>query len=216
MANPVFNGFQWWGTLSAGEGVMPSTQKREVANNIGTGIYRYDAIAAVSDGTCAAAATSDNGKLLGVAIGFSMLPSQPLPGRRPTLYIPASTTFSPTTVGSPNAPWVEYIPFTPDNIFAVNGNAAAPTATAAGVVGLIGENCDLVAGTGDTTTGLSAMLLDLSSHATTTANFRIVGIVGYPGQQGGTPLNNDPTLTSVRFLVTCNEGFYPSYTATGV
>jgi len=96
----------------------------------------------------------------------------------------------------------------------VCGNAAAPTPTLAGVIGLIGENCDLVTGSGDTTTGLSAMQLDLSTHATTTANFRIIGISGYPA--GNPPLNNDVTLTNVRFLVTCNEGFLPPYTATGV
>jgi len=214
MANPNYGGFRPWGTLSGGEGVFPSPQIREVANNIGTGIFKYDVITTVSDGTVAASAAADNGKLLGVAIGFSHLPSAPLPGRRPTLFIPASTTFTPTTVGSVQAPYVHYIPITGDVIFEVCGNAAAPTPTLAGVIGLIGENCDLVTGSGDTTTGLSAMQLDLSTHATTTANFRIIGISGYPA--GNPPLNNDVTLTNVRFLVTCNEGFLPPYTATGV
>jgi len=214
MANPNYGGFRPWGTLSAGEGNFPSPQVREVANNIGTGIFKYDVITTVSDGTVAASAAADNGKLLGVAIGFSYLPSQPLPGRRPMLYVPASTTFTPTTVGSVQAPYVHYIPITGDVIFEVCGNAAAPTPTLAGVIGLIGENCDLATGSGDTTTGLSAMQLDLSTHATTTANFRIIGISGYPA--GNPPLNNDVTLTNVRFLVTCNEGFLPPYTATGV
>jgi hypothetical protein len=215
MANPNYGGFRPWGTVTGGQGVFPSPQVREVANNNTNGIFKYDIVSAVSDGTVAQSAAADNGKLLGVAIGFSYLPSQPLPGRRPMLYLPASTTFTPTTVGSVQAPYVEFIPLTGDVILEVCGNAAAPTPTLAGVIGLIGENCDLTTSTaGDTTTGLSGMQLDLSTHNTTTFNFRIIGISGYPA--GNPPLNNDVTLTNCRFLVVCNEGVLPPYTATGV
>lgn len=209
MANLTKGGFRPWGTYSGGQGVWPGTKLAEVANNYGTGIFRGDIIKQLSDGTVAAAAASDNGVLLGVAIGFSYVISGQ---RNPMPYIPANTTFSPTTVGSPNASWVYYVPLTGDVILEVDGNAAAPTPTAAGVVGLIGENCDLSVGAGgDTTTGMSSYCLDLSTHATTTFNFRVVGITEYPHFT-----NNDVTVTRAKFLVTCNEGFLPPYTTSGV
>lgn len=208
MANLQKGGFRPWGTYSGGQGVFPGTKLGELANNYGTSIFRGDIIAAVSDGTVAVAATSDNGKLLGVALGFSYI----LQGRRePSAYIPASTTFAPTTVGSPNASWVNYIPLTGDLILEVDADDGSTVTTVAGAIGLIGENCDLVAGTGDTTTGVSGMLLDISTHATSTLNFRIVGITEYPHFT-----NNDVTLTRAKYLVVCNEGLLPPYTATGV
>lgn len=208
MANLSKGGFRPWGTYSSGVGNFPGTKVAELANNYATAIFRGDIIIAVSDGTVAVGAAANNGLILGVAVGFSYV----IAGRRePTAYIPASTTFSPTTVGSPNASWVNYIPLTPDVIMEVDGNAAAPTPTVAGVVGLIGENADLATGTGDSTTGVSAMTLDLSTHATTAANFRIVGVTEYPHFT-----NNDVTLTRCKFLVTLNEGFLPPYTTTGV
>lgn len=209
MANLTFGGFRPSGTYTGASTSLGSAKIAEVANNCATGIFLGDIIKAVSDGTVAAAATTDNGVLLGVAISFSYVIS----GRRePMPFIPANTTFTPTTVGSVNASYVHYLPLTPDLILEVDGNAAAPTPTLAGVIGLIGENCDLSAATaGDTTTGLSGMTLDLSTHATTTFNFRIVGIREYPHFT-----NNDVTLTRCKFLVTCNEGFLPPYTTTGV
>lgn len=209
MANISKGGFRPWGTLSGGEGVFPGTKTVEVASNYGTSIYRYDILTAVSDGTVAQSATADNGKLFGVAVGFSYVIS----GRRePMPYLPANTTFTPSTVGSPTASYIDMIPLTADLILEVDGNAAAPTPTAAGVIGLIGENCDLSTATsGDTTTGVSGMTLDLSTHATATFNFRIIGITEYPHLT-----NNDVTLTRCKFLVVCNEGVLPPYTPTGV
>lgn len=214
MANANLGGFRPWGTFSGGQGVFPNMMIGELANNYGTAIGRYDVLAAVSDGTLAAAATTDNGKLIGIANAFSYVIS----GRREYRpLIPASTTFSPTTVGSRNASLVQYFPLTGDLILEVDGDAAAPTATAAGVVGLIGENCDLVAGTPNATTGVSTYTLGLSTHATSTLNFRIVGVSGaYTLEKGVTFTNNDPTLTRCKFLVTCNEGLLPPYTTTGV
>lgn len=209
MANITKGGFRPWGTLSGGEGVFPGTKIGEVANNYATSIFRFDILTAVSDGTLAQSATADNGKIIGVAVGFDYV----ITGRRePMPYLPANTTFTPTTVGSPTASYITYVPLTADVILEVDGNAAAPTPTPAGVVGLIGENCDLSAATaGDTTTGLSGMTLDLSTHATTTFNFRIIGLTEYPHMT-----NNDVTLTRCKFLVVLNEGILPPYTATGI
>lgn len=209
MANLSKGGFRPWGTLTGGEGIFPGLMTREVANNYGTNIFRFDVLSAVSDGTVAQSASGDAGLFCGIAMGFSYVIS----GRRePMPYLPASTTFTPTTVGSPTASYIDMLPLTADVVLEVDGNAAAPTPTAAGVIGLIGENCDLTAATGgDTTTGVSGMCLALSTHNTTTKCFRIVGISEYPHFT-----LNDVTLTRTKFLVTLNQGFFPPYTATGV
>ncbi len=208
MANLQKGGYRVWGTFSGGKGVFPGTKIAEVANNYGTSIFRGDILIGVSDGTVAVAAAANNGLILGVADGFSYV----INGRRePMPCIPASTTFTPTTVGSLNASYVNYIPLTPDVILEVDADDGVTVTTVAGAIGLIGENADLVTGSGNTTTGVSGMLLDISTHATTAANFRIVGITEYPHFT-----NNDVTLTRAKYLVTLNEGLLPSYTTTGV
>jgi hypothetical protein len=185
---------------------------REVANNYGTAIGVGDVLTAVSDGTVAVAAVTDNGKIIGVASGFSYVTS----GKRTYAnYLPANTTFSPTTVGSRNASLVEFVPCTPDVIFAVQADEGTSFTTIAGQIGNIQENCDMTVGTPDATTGWSTFSLDISDHKTATANFRIVGIRGYSlaGLELGT---NDPTVTRFEFLVVCNESVWPTGTATGV
>lgn len=207
MANVQYGGFRPWGTRSGGRGVFPSPQVGELANNYATAVFKYDILTAVSDGTLAVSAAADNGKLVGVAMGFSYVTG----GKRsPQPYIPANTTFSPTTVGSPNASYVKYIPITPDLIFEVDADDGSTITTVAGAIGLIQENADLATGTGDTGTGIGAMLLDISTHGTATANFRIIGVAPYPTGQ------NDVTLTRAKYLVICNEGIDPYYTATGI
>ncbi len=215
MANIQFGGFRPWGTFSGGQGNYPRAMRAELANSYATGVFKGDIISQVSDGTVAVSATSDNGKLLGVVEGCSYVTG----GVR--VYsdtVPASTAFSPTTVGSPNASFVDYIPLTGDLILAVQADDGTSITSAATAIAVIGENCDLIAGTGDTTTGTSGMLLDISLHATSTFNFRIVGIDGY-GVFSSSTINaqyNDVTLTRATYLVVCNEGFLPPYTTTGV
>lgn len=216
MANQTGGGFRVWGTVTGGEGNMPVSFVQEVANNYGTALGIGDIIIPVSDGTVARGAASNNDLLYGVVTGVSYVPGGIVPGRALTNYLPANTTFTPTTVGSANASLIQFVPLTADVILEVAGNAAAPTPTAAGVIGLIGENADLATGTANTTTGVSAFALDLSTHATTTANFRIIGLRNYTLQAGFSTLDNDPTLTACNFLVVCNEAFWPSYTASGI
>lgn len=214
MANVNLGGFRPWGTLSGGQGVFPNMMIGEVANNYATAIGRYDPIIPVSDGTVAVAAASDNGKLLGIANAFSYV----IDGKREYKpRIPANTTFSPTTVGSANASLVQYFPLTGDLILEVDSTAAPATATIAFVIGLIGNNCDLTAGTPNTVTGVSTFSLDLTTAATTTANFRIIGIRGaYTLEKGIDLFDEDVTASRCKFLVVCNEGFLPPFTATGV
>jgi hypothetical protein len=206
MANPTLNGgFRAVGMINST--FLPTTLIRETANNYAVSLFQGDVLIPVSDGTVAIAAASNNGLLAYLAEGFQYVIS----GKRTKKpYLPANTTFSPTTVGSRNAAWVECIPIVPDLIMEVDANASI--ASIATAIGMIGENCDLATGTGDTTNGQSAMLLDVSTRATTAANFRVFGIKQYPE---GNFLDNDVTLTRAKYLVTCNEGFWPPYTTTG-
>lgn len=213
MANYVYGGFQPVRTMSGAP--LPSTQIVETANNYGTALFKGDILIPVSDGTVAIAAAANDGLLAYVAMGFSYV----INGKRtPKPYLPANTTFTPTTVGSVNASHVEVMLITPDIVFAVGGDAIGPTPTVAGMVGLIGENCDLATATaGNTTSGVSGMNLGLSTHLTATGNFRIIGVEQYASNNPSTQLlNNDPTATAFRFLVTCNEGFWPPYRIAGI
>lgn len=208
MANPTLNGGFRPVAMINGT-YLPTTLIRETANNYGTALFQGDVLIPVSDGTVAIAAATDNGKLAYVATGFQYVIS----GKRTKKpYLPANTTFSPTTVGSKNAAWVECVPIVPDLIFEVDATGTAAASIAA-AIGYIGENADLATGTGDTTNGQSAMTIDISTHATTAANFRIFGIKQYPE---GNFLDNDVTLTRAKYLVTCNEGFWPPYTTSGL
>lgn len=213
MANLVEGGFRFWGTLSGGKGHVTSTFVSEVANNYGTQLSKNDVIIPVSDGTVAIGAADKNGLLMGVIIGCSRV----IDGKRtPCDFIPANTTFTPTTVGSANASLVEWVPLNGDNIFLVNGDDATTATTIAANIALIGENCDIASpGSPSTVIGRSTMLLDVSTHATTTANFRIIGIPGST-TEGEKFTGIDWAATGVPFMVVCNEGFLPPYTATGV
>ncbi len=216
MANVAMGGFRVWGTVTGGEGNFPHTFVQEVASGYGTALGIGDVIIPVSDGTVARAAASDNDKLYGVITAISYVPGGIVPGRALVNYLPASTTFTPSTVGSANASLVQFVPLTADVILEVDASAAFATPTAAGLIGLIGENVDLLVGTADTVTGVSGYTVDLSTHNTTTFNFRIVGIRNYTLQGGFSTLDNDPTLTRFKVLVVCNESIWPSYTQTGI
>lgn len=215
MANVQMGGFRVWGTVTGGEGAFPATFVQEVANNYATALGIGDIIIPVSDGTVARAAASNDGLLLGVITGMSYV-STAAGGRIFSNYIPANTTFSPTTVGSANASLVQYVPLTADVILEVDLDAVLGTNTPAGAVSIIGNNVDLVVGTADTVTGVSGFAAATSTIATTTANFRIVGLRNYTLQGGFSALDNDPTVTRFKVLVVCNEAFWPSYTTSGI
>lgn len=221
MANVTLGGFRVWGTFTGGEGNIPNTFVREVANNYGTQINKGDIIKGVSDGTVAQASAGDTGSnvLLGVVVGCSIVGSvPPINGKRmPTDFVPANTTFTPSTVGSPNASLVQYVPLTGDVILEVDSVNGTTFNTAAGQIGNIGENCDMTtSGTASTIIGVSVQCLDITTHSTSTKQFRIVDVRGYSMEGAFDPALNDPTSTRFKFLVVCNQGVLPPYTATGV
>lgn len=217
--NIVIGGFQPVFTLSGGP--LPQTLVRPIANNFATQLNKFDVVKTVSDGTLANAGAGDSTGIVGIALGFSYIQSGgTVSGRRVVGdFLPANTTFSPTTVGSPQESLCEYMPLTSDVVLKVQANGTTSNTTA-GRVGLIGENCNLVVnGTPSTTVGNSCMFLDDSSHNTTAQQFRIVGIPAYTMENGLDITKagaGDPTLANFWFLVTLNQGFLPPYTTTGI
>lgn len=217
MANVTIGGFRAVATLSGGP--IPQPLVRPVVNNYATQINKGDWLISVSDGTVGIGTAGSTTNLIGVAMGFSYIQSGQLTGRRGRAdFLPANTTFSPTTIGSPQESLCAYIPGTPDIIWEVDLNGTTVN-TVAGRVGLIGENCNLViTGTPSTVVGNSCMFLDDSSHVTTAAQFRVIGIPGYT--MDGLDITQagmgDPTLSHCKVLVTLNQGFLPPYTTSGI
>jgi hypothetical protein len=81
----------------------------------------------------------------------------------------------------------------PDAIFEIQEDAVgAPTA-----LNDVGENADIVVGSGNTGTGLSGMQLDSSTHVTTSAQLRILGFVERP--------DNTPASANAKLLVKINK-----------
>lgn len=213
MANVNVGGFRCVGTLSGAP--MPMPLVRPVANNYNTAIGIGDVITTVTDGTVSRAAVADNGKLLGVVTGVSWVRSGKRIQEAP---IPANTTFTPTTVGSPAESLVEYVPCTSDVVFAAQADDGVTFTTIAGFMGVLQKNVDMTVGNADSTTGFSTYCLDISVNGTATANFRIIGVRGYSLEGGLIPslAMNDPTVTRFELLCVCNESVWPDQTATGV
>lgn len=203
MANTALGGFRF--AYMRGGSNHPSIEVHPVANNYGTGIFRGDVLTRVSDGTvavCGAGTTT----IFGVANGVVQYSSGGV--LRKGTYLPASTTFSPTTVGSPNESKVEVILATPDTVFEVDCNTSGTDAATAR--GYVGNNCDHAVGSGgSTTTGRSSHVLDTSSPGTGTAGWRVIGIS--PRLEG-----NSVAAVNWKALVVVNESMEPEYSATGV
>ena len=79
----------------------------------------------------------------------------------------------------------------------------------------IGENADLIVGTGNATTGISAMELDSGDHKTGTAQLRILGLVKRPDNNiGDNATSASSTYVNAKFEVLINEHAYKSTTGT--
>lgn len=217
MSNVIQGGFRVWGSFTGGEGVYPSPLVQEVASGYSTQINVGDIIIPVSDGTVAQAANNST-TLLGVVTGTSYIGTSGSDNGKRVLtnFIPASTTFSPSTVGSPNASLVQYVALTADVILWAQGAAATAT-TAATNITFIQNNVNLTYNslTPSTVIGRSVACLDLSGAGTGAKQFRIIGIPGYNLKTGLDLSLFDITAAGVPFLVTCNQGCLPPYTTSG-
>lgn len=208
MANTALGGLRW--KRGRAGGAHPPIEIKPVANNYGTAICKGDVLKLVSDGTVAVAAAGDT-VLYGVADGIDQMYVAAAGGLIKGNRVAASTTFSPTTVGSINETRVRVIPFY-GQVFEADCDTGVADIAAA--VTLIGNNADHVATAGSSTTGRSGHVINTASGTGTgSAGFRIVGIVNYPN---GGMLDNDVTLANWKVEVEVNESTDPAFTTTGV
>lgn len=114
-------------------------------------------------GTCAQAAAGD-ANLLGAVVGFINNPAD-----LNTKYRLASTNR------------IALVSDGPDVVYEIQEDSVGAALAAVD----IGENADIVVAAGSTTTGLSGMELDSSTHNTTTAQLRILRLVNRPGNSIG-------------------------------
>lgn len=107
-------------------------------------------------------------------------------------YIPSGTTWTADAERS----MVMVIPAA-SAFFEVDADDGSSITTIAGARSVAGENCDHAFGTADQGLGLSAALLDISTHAVTaTLQWRVADVLDQVG--------NDVTLTRARYVVYAN------------
>lgn len=189
MSNLVRGGFH-----PRRSGTIPSPRRYEVASGYGTALFPGDVVSLLTDGTVAACAAGDTALILGV---ISHVSYQGTLGRVYGPYIPASTTYTPTTRGSIQASYV-YVWDDPDIEYVASLASHTNTNTAAKIYAALGANMDLTAATaGSTVYGRSGMQLDGNPIAGT-AQFRIVEILRDPA--------NDLTSANARVVCQINEG----------
>lgn len=133
-----------------------------VPSSDGTAIFLGDAVksggtadSATGEPTVTQAAAGDT--IRGVVVGVDPIQGVAIGSENLNrIYRPASTAM--------------YL-YVCDDPYAVFQVSCSGTVTAA----MVGENADITVGSGSTTTGLSAMQLDVSSHVTSSAQLRILG-----------------------------------------
>lgn len=179
-----FNGAPWDGKFNIY--YVPSTDA--------TAIFRGDLVTMSGTGSAdgmwpgVQQTAAGDTTIVGVAIGFGTSPNLMAdPTNLARTYRPASTAMYVAVVDDPNV------------VFEVqedsDGGAIAVTA--------IGNNANVVVGTGSTTTGTSAMELDSSDVNTVTANLRILRLANRPDNALG---------TNAKWLVLINEHIYRTTT----
>lgn len=142
----------------------------------GTAIYKGDAVTMSGTGSAdglypgVQQAAATDATMAGVAIGFGTTPNLMAdPTNLARMYRPASTAMYVAVVDDPTV------------IFEAqedsDGGSIAVTA--------IGNNADLVVGTGSTTTGTSGMTIDSSGVGTGSAQIRIMRLVNRPDNELG-------------------------------
>ena len=79
----------------------------------------------------------------------------------------------------------------------------------------VGENCEIIVAAGNTTTGLSGMEIDSSSHTASAAQIRVLGLVKRPdNNMGDNATAASSTYVNGKWEVVINEHAYKSTTGT--
>jgi hypothetical protein len=182
-------------------------RRYEVDSGYATNLFPGDVVTLVAAGTVQGASAGGADLILGVISHCTYVST--FNRRVYGSYIPASTTYSPSTIGSKNAsyawvwddPNIEYIA-------SVSSNAA--TDTEAEVRASVGTNCDIAIGAGSTVYGRSGHTLDGAVN-TGTLRFRIVDILR-------DPVNDISSAAQSNWKAICriNEGFHSFYSLAGI
>jgi hypothetical protein len=196
MANTLFGGFH--PVDSNGR-----TRRYEVASGFGTAFFAGDVATATTAGVAEIATAGDADLIIGVVKEVEYT----LAGKRVRdTYLPASTTYSPTSRGSRTASYV-WVYTDPLAEYWVCIDSHADTDTAAEVYAAVNCNMDHVAGAGNTVYRRSGFTLD-GNTIEATAQWRVLEVRRCPG--------ND--LASVNWMarVCINEGFMPVHSTAGI
>lgn len=197
MANFLIGGF----TPRRGIGAVPRPRRYEVASGYGTALFPGDAVTLVTAGVVQSAAAA-SGTVLGIISHVSYWTGAP--ARQYGQYIPANTTYSPTSRGSYQASYA-YVWDDPSIEYVVN--VAVATTAALNYAG-VGANMNLNVTTGGSTVyGRSGHVLD-GTYVAGDAQFRIMEMLRTP--------DNDLTVVNQRVVCRINDGFDPFMSNAGI
>ena len=149
------NGARSAGRTLTGGSPQPAVEYSVDSSN-STAIFIGDFVVREADGNVAPYTGTGGGNLLGVCVGI-----KGDYGDLNRRYLPASTA---GTI---------YVIDDPDHVFIVQEDDGGTALTAADA----GANCDVLAGTGDTTSGMSRHEIDRSTVTTSSAQLRLIRLV---------------------------------------
>jgi len=184
---PAKGGLRWVKSRSSSGSGGPTIVRKVVASNNTNALGRGSPAKMGADGCILACAAGDNIDVVVVAIERYRSSDGYM---RPGQYLPASTTYTGTTSDlNPFASVALCIPVK-DQIFEADIPTAAATQTAA--QSLIGNCCDIIVNSVDTTTGVSGCTAEaVANFAASTAGLILREIPPY----GASGYINDPTKT---------------------
>lgn len=188
--NATLRGFRWSHAKNGAS--KPPIRWVHVATGYGTLLVNGDPLKFAADGLQRAAAGDT--LICGVMIGARYWDGTFRIRRR---YLPANTSWG---TDQTKISMVAMIPVQ-GQVFEVDADDKVTATTEAGYQALINENADHII---ESVTGnISGAALDISTHAITTAQWRIVGYKKYP--------NHDYSGLRVKLLVECNESEEPAF-----
>lgn len=204
-------GFRWVGSLDGAcnpkpieHTVITAYQATISAENVDLNIG--DPVQLASTGTMELGATGSPAILWGVVVGFSNVKvGLPLKGRK-FQRLPGGTTWTTEE----NRSKVLVVPFG-RNLWEIDCDDKTTATTRAAYQLLVGENANLIFSRDatDTDRPKANPYLDISTHVSSTADFRIQGI-------SGTALNQDFSGLNVKLIVSINESGEAPFVTAGI
>ena len=201
--NVPVGGFRYWGSYF-GNNIIPLEVPIQIASGYATALGVGDPIKRASDGTAQqAAAASDS--IFGICTGFKYLNANGV--MQVSNYYPGNISYTPDQQRT-----IAYvIPATPFTIFSCDANDGTTITSLANARALPWENVDhIFTSTPNQFTGMSGCQLNISGHATTALQWRIVDL--------NTEAPNDFTQINAHYLVVCNktQNWPGTFSTTGI